>query len=113
MQAALMWWLKAADQGYAQYNLGAVFAMASMGKVYEEAVCWFSEAAAQDGADAQACQNTMRGRELIRSLDTLQFLLWFSMEADPAALGSLPDCPVVGRSCYIAAILPSTSSQSP
>lgn len=74
IEAALMWWRKAAEQGHAvaQYNLGTVFYNGiDVARDYEEAARWFSKAASQGDADAQARLNSMRERELIRSQDTL------------------------------------------
>ncbi|WP_395447883.1 hypothetical protein ACHMW7_23690 [Aminobacter sp. UC22_36] len=42
-----------------------------MERDYEEAARWFSKAAAQGDADAQARLNWMKERDLIRSQDTL------------------------------------------
>lgn len=74
IDAALMWWRKAAEQGHAvaQYNLGTVFYNGiDVARDYEQAARWFSKAAAQGDADAQARLNTMRESGLIRSQDTL------------------------------------------
>ncbi|MRX37592.1 hypothetical protein [Aminobacter sp. MDW-2] len=54
---------------------------------YEEAARWFSKAAAQGDADAQARLNSMR--ELIRRRIRCSFCCVFSIRADPAALGPM------------------------